>query len=130
MERSGKQQPKDDIDLLNICLSFRRDIRIVLERALELSTAVTEEQFLSELVGKCPGCGSDQTGDCEHVEGIRDFTLGLCAKCGYLWCLECGRPVAKGIACGHWEICRRCDEAGASGRCGTNFIECAKLNGV
>jgi hypothetical protein len=61
---------REDPDLYRICLSFRRDIRIMLKRTLELSSAVTHEQFLSELIGICPRCRNRQTKDCEHVEGI------------------------------------------------------------
>jgi len=130
MNNSESRHSKDNSDLYNICLSFRRDIRIVLKRALELSTAVTEEQFLSELIGECPHCGSGQTKDCQHVEGIEDFTVGLCVKCGYLWCIECGKSLAKNTNCTHWEICRKCDAAGMSGLCGSDPMRCAKLNGA
>lgn len=128
MNDSGSPGREDSADLFSICLSFRHDIRIMLKRALELSTAVTEEQFLSELIGKCARCGSGQTRDCEHVEGIEDFTVGLCVKCGYLWCIECGKPLLKDTNCSHWEICRKCDTAEMSGFCGTDLMKCAKLN--
>jgi hypothetical protein len=130
MSDSGRPQGKDNTDLYDICLSFRRDMRIMLKRALELSTAVTEEQFLSELVGGCPRCGSVHTKDCEHVEGIEDFTVGLCLKCGYLWCIECGKPLVKNANCNHWEICRKCNTVEVSGFCSTDLVDCAKLRGA
>jgi len=128
MTDSGRPKRKEDTDLYSICLSFRQDVRIMLKRALQLSSAVTTEQFLSELIGVCPRCKDAQTKDCEHVEGIEDFTVGLCMKCGYLWCIECGRPMAKDTACGHWEICSKCDIAGMSGSCSADPTKCAKLD--
>jgi hypothetical protein len=128
MTHSGGPQGKDNTDLYGICLSFRRDIRMMLKKALQLSTAVTPEQFLSELVGLCPQCGSAQTKDCEHVEGIEDFTVGLCMKCGCLWCIECERPLVKDTTCSHWEICGKCDIAEMSGSCCADPTKCVKLN--
>jgi hypothetical protein len=130
MNDSESQHREEEPDLYGICLSFRRDIRIMLKRALELSSAVTHEQFLSELIGTCPRCGSSQTKDCEHVEGIKDFTVGLCTACGHLWCIECGKPLLKDAVCTHWEICRKCDLAEMSGFCSADLMKCAKLNGA
>jgi hypothetical protein len=126
----GSPQAEGGADLYDICLSFRQGIRIMLKRALELSPAVTEEQFLSELIGRCPRCGCLQTKDCEHVEEIEDFTVALCTECGYLWCVECGRPLLKDTGCSHWEICRKCGATGKAGFCDTDLTECKKLNGT
>lgn len=116
---------KENAELLRICAVFREDIKNELKTALEKSSAANGEQFLSELLtGKCPRCGSDQTKNCENVEEIEDFSVGLCVRCGYLWCSECGKSLAKDIRCNHWDICRKCDTAD---KCDIAFSECKRL---
>jgi len=115
----------DNIDLLRICASFREDIKKIMETALKKSAAINEEQFLSEvLTGICPRCGSNQTRDCENMEAIEDFSVGLCISCGYLWCSECGKPLGKDTRCNHWDICRICN---ATRECEMVLSECEKL---
>ncbi len=50
----------------------------------------TAEDFANRiLVGPCPRCHSDQTGNCENDPEINDILVGRCYECGQLWCTEC-----------------------------------------
>ncbi len=120
---------EDNDGILKIWASLPKDIQEALKKSVEESSAVTEEQFIAEImIGECPHCGSKNTKDCEEMEGIEDFTVGLCMNCGFLWCSECGRSLFQNIRCKHWEICDKCDEADEMGMCEVDPIECEKLN--
>lgn len=122
------KEMKDKDDILKISASLPEDIKEMLKKAVAKSSALTNEQFITEvIIGKCPQCGSNQTKNCEKVEGIEDFTVGLCMGCGYLWCSECGKQLVNNIHCNHWDICRKCDEVDESGFCGIDLMECKKL---
>ncbi|MEW6053632.1 MAG: hypothetical protein AB1552_07585 [Nitrospirota bacterium] len=121
----------ENIDLFNRYVSLPEDIKILLKKAREKSSAVSREQFLAEVMtGKCPECGSSETKNCEKAEGIEDFTVGLCVRCGFLWCSECGKPLSKTLHCIHWDICRKCEISDESGYCGNDLLECKKLRDV
>jgi hypothetical protein len=123
--RERELKMRDYAYLLEICASFRKEIRASLRTALAKSSAINEEQFLSEvLTGKCPRCGSDRTRNCEDMEPIGDFSVGLCVKCGYLWCSECGKPLRENTRCNHWDICGNCS---TEHECDTVVSECKKL---
>lgn len=67
----------------------------------------TREEFVSAvMVGPCPRCGSNKTGDDDDFRVLDldpgDVTVGVCAGCGYLWCLDCGAALEK-WPCPHWE---------------------------
>ena len=125
MSKKYNLDVRDNSDLLRICASFREDIKKMLETALKKSAAINEEQFLSEvLTGICPRCGSNQTKDCENMEAIKDFSVGLCIRCGYLWCSECGKPLVEDTHCNHWDICRKCN---TTHECNMVLSECEKL---
>ena len=117
---------KHEDDFGELWKALPKELQDELAKAVRESSAETPEDFVWELfVGECPRCGSKDTKDCEKVPGIEDITLGSCNKCGYLWCSECGRPVAKGSACEHWEICKTCSrKKDAFGDCGTLPWEC------
>jgi len=120
---------EDSKDFSEIWDSLPEEVQDTLKKAVEESNSVTEEQFLAEImIGECPKCNSNQTKDCEKVEGIEDFSVGLCMDCGYLWCSECDRPVEKNITCKHWEICDTCDQNDDIGFCGIDPVECEKIN--
>jgi len=120
---------EDNDEILRIWASLPKDIQETLKKAVDESSAVTEEQFIAEImIGECPKCGSKNTKDCEEIEGIEDLTVGLCMNCGFLWCSECGRPLVHGTSCKHWEICDECEEADEMGMCDIDPIECEKLN--
>lgn len=121
---------KDDEDFTELFKALPEDIQDELIKAVEESDATSPDDFISQVfVGECPECGSNNTGDCEEVPEIEDITLGLCNDCGHVWCTECGRAVAKGSVCEHWEICERCtkkkDEFGS---CGIPPWECKKIS--
>jgi hypothetical protein len=66
----------------------------------ELSEAVKHSSSAEEfanciMVGSCPSCGSDQTGDCDADPEINDLLVGRCFECGHLWCTECGTTLTK-----------------------------------
>lgn len=55
-----------------------------------LGKSGTAEEFADRiLVGDCPKCGSDQTGNCEHDPEIDNLLVGRCYACGQLFCTEC-----------------------------------------
>jgi hypothetical protein len=88
---------KDKDDFTKVWGTLPVDLQDELAKAMEESSAELPEELLNEIfVGECPECGSRGTRDCEEVPEVEDITLGLCNTCGYLWCTECGRPVAKG----------------------------------
>ncbi len=63
------------------------------------------EEFANRiLVGPCPNCGSEQTGDCEADPEINDLLVGRCYECGQLWCTECGNALTrKNLQCDCWD---------------------------
>lgn len=120
---------KDKDRFLKNSFSLPEDIKEMLRKVAKKSSSMTKEQFLAEvMIGKCPQCGSEQTKSCEDVDGIEDFTIGLCMICGYLWCSECGRKLVKNVQCNHWDVCRQCDERDESGCCDRDLMDCRKLN--
>jgi hypothetical protein len=119
---------EDNEEILKIWASLPKEVQDALRDAAEESSAVTDEQFIAEImIGECPQCGSKNTKDCEEIDGIEDFTVGLCMNCGFLWCSECGRPLVHSILCNHWAICDTCDETDELGMCDLDPMECKKL---
>lgn len=54
----------------------------------------TAEEFVNMLmVGNCPKCESEHTGDCEEDPELEDPCLARCYDCGCYWCTECGREL-------------------------------------
>jgi hypothetical protein len=100
---------KKEFDLIKEWILLPPDVQRELEKAIEESTAEDADEFAWEiLVGPCPKCGYPKTMDCEGIEGIDDPTVGLCKRCGFLWCTECGSALGASTDCGHWEICDSC----------------------
>ena len=74
-----------------------------------LAQSNTAEDFANHiLVGPCPRCGSDQTGNVEHDPDIDDISIGRCYECGQLWCCLCDKLLDPAAP-----FCRECDEAWA-----------------
>jgi len=121
---------KDKDDFTKAWEALPKDLQDELVKAIEESSAESPEELLNEIfVGECPECGSRDTRDCEEMAEVEDITLGLCNSCGYLWCTECGRPVEKGSACEHWEICDKCNRRkNKFGDCGIPTWECEKVS--
>jgi hypothetical protein len=65
----------------------------------------TAEEFVNRImVGECPKCGSDETGDCDQDPEIENILVGRCFACGQLWCTECDRLLDKeNPDCPCWE---------------------------
>lgn len=57
------------------------------QMALECETG---EDFVNRLmVGECPKCESDNTGNCENDPEIDDPCIGRCFDCSQLFCCDC-----------------------------------------
>ncbi len=121
---------KREDDFGKLWRTLPKELQDELSRAVRESSAGTPEDSAWEIfVGECPQCGSKDTRDCEQTGEIGDSTLGFCNRCAYLWCTECGRPVVKGSACEHREICKRCSrKKDRTGRCGMLPWECEKVS--
>ncbi len=67
--------------------------------------SASAEEFANRImVGPCPSCGSDQTGDCEADPEINGLLVGRCYECGQLWCTECGNALTrKNPQCDCWD---------------------------
>jgi hypothetical protein len=74
-----------------------------LQKAVEESS--TAEEFVNRImVGECPKCGSEDTGDCDQDPDIENILVGRCFACGQLWCTECDRLLEKdNPTCPCWE---------------------------
>jgi hypothetical protein len=100
---------KRQIDFMKEWVLLSPDIQRELRKAIEKPTAKNAGEFEWEiLVGPCPKCGNQKTMDCEGIEGIDDPTVGLCKRCGFLWCTECGSALGASVNCDHWEVCGSC----------------------
>jgi hypothetical protein len=79
------------------------------EALAQLGEAIREsssaEEFANRImVGSCPSCGSDQTGDCDADPEINELLVGRCFECGHLWCTECGKAIARvRLHCDCWD---------------------------
>lgn len=52
--------------------------------------SISAEDFVNQImVGDCPKCGSESTGDCEADPDIEHIGIGRCFECGQLWCPFC-----------------------------------------
>jgi hypothetical protein len=120
---------RDEDRFMELWKALPKELQDELAKAVEKSSAASPEEFAWEIfVGPCPRCGSKETRDCEGVAGIEDINIGLCNKCGHLWCTECRRPAVIGTPCGHWETCERClVEKGRPGDCGIPAADCPSV---
>ncbi len=67
---------------------------VLAELGEAMSQSASAVEFANRiLVGPCPSCGSDQTGDCEADPEIHQILVGRCDECGELWCTECGNAL-------------------------------------
>ncbi len=80
---------------------------VLAELSKAMSESASAEEFANRiLVGPCPSCGCDQTGDCEGDPEIGELLVGRCYECGHLWCTECGSALTRKSF-----HCACCDEA-------------------
>ncbi|MFW6170418.1 MAG: hypothetical protein ACODAD_08010 [Planctomycetota bacterium] len=86
--------------------SMDPEIRSEILRVFESSKS--GEEFVNRImVGECPKCGSDKTGDCENDPDIEDLTMGRCFACGHVWCTICDTPYTS-----DQDGCQVCQELG------------------
>ncbi len=125
----NKKKMRDEDSFTELWKHLPKELQDELAEAVEKSSARSPEEFAWQIfVGPCPRCGSRETQDCEGVAGIADISLGLCNRCGHLWCTECGRPAVVGTPCEHWEICESClEEKGRPHDCGISTAACPKI---
>lgn len=64
------------------------DVIAQLQAAFDSSE--TGEEFVNMvMIGPCPKCGGEKTGDCENDPEIEDPCIGRCFDCGQHWCADC-----------------------------------------
>ena len=79
------------------------------ELLAELGAAIGESESALEfanriMVGACPSCGSEQTGDFDADPEINELLVGRCYECGHLWCTECGNALTRqSLHCKCWD---------------------------
>jgi hypothetical protein len=70
------------------------DLRAQLNEAMTESASALE--FANRImVGRCPNCGSEQTGDCDADPEINEILVDRCYECGQLWCGQCGNALTR-----------------------------------
>jgi hypothetical protein len=70
-----------------------------------LQESETGEEFVNRImIGPCPKCGSDETGDCEKDPEIGELLVARCYRCRQLWCTECLKLLTpQSPACECWD---------------------------
>ena len=69
---------------------------ILAELGEAMSESASAEEFANRImVGPCPSCASEQTGDCDTDPEIANLLVGRCYECGHLWCTECGNTLTQ-----------------------------------
>ena len=86
--------PEEGAAVMDILATLTPDVLAELGEAMRESESA--EEFANRImVGSCPSCGSDQTGDCDADPEINDLLVGRCYECGQLWCTECGKALTE-----------------------------------
>ena len=61
MSKYRQSHTQDNLDLLAMVNALRADIRRMIEKAIEQTSPINEEQFLAQVMtGNCPRCASNQ----------------------------------------------------------------------
>jgi len=69
---------------------------VLAELGEAMSKSATAEDFANLImVGPCPSCGSQQTGECDADPEINELLVGRCYECGQMWCTECGNKLTR-----------------------------------
>ena len=69
---------------------------VLAELGKAMSESSSAEEFANRImVGPCPSCGSEHTGDCDADPEINELLVGRCYECGQLWCTECGNALTR-----------------------------------
>ena len=78
---------------------------VLAELGEAMRDSASAEEFANRImVGPCPSCGSEQTGDCEADPEINELLVGRCYECGHLWCTECGNSLTRDhLHCHCWD---------------------------
>ncbi len=78
---------------------------VLAELGEAMSKSATAEDFANLImVGACPSCESEQTGDCDADPEINELLVGRCYECGQLWCTECGNTLTRtNLHCDCWD---------------------------
>jgi hypothetical protein len=78
---------------------------VLAELGNAMSDSGTAEEFANRiLLGSCPSCGSEQTGDCGADPEINELLVGRCYEWGHLWCTECGKTLTRDkVYCTCWD---------------------------
>jgi hypothetical protein len=100
---SQAPKPEEEKAVLEMLQQMPPDALAEMQKLLASSTSA--EDFANRImVGSCPKCGSDETGDCEEDPEIDNLLVGRCYECGQLWCTECDKPLeGKAPKCPCWD---------------------------
>jgi hypothetical protein len=85
---------EEEAAVMELLEQMPQDVLAELGKAMGESS--TAEEFANLImVGPCPKCGGEETGDCEEDPEINDLLVGRCYECGQLWCTECGKELTR-----------------------------------
>ena len=78
---------------------------VLAELGEAMSKCDSAEEFANLImVGPCPSCGSEKTGDCDADPEINELLIGRCYECGHVWCTECGNALTRErLYCDCWD---------------------------
>jgi hypothetical protein len=78
---------------------------VLAELGEEMRVSASALEFANRiLVGPCPSCGSERTGDCDADPELNEILAGRCYECGHLWCTECGNALRREcLYCDCWD---------------------------
>lgn len=89
-EAPVEEEPTEEEKAAVMAALDEMDPAILGEFARVLAASSSGEDFVNQImIGPCPKCDSDSTGDCENDPEIEDPCIGRCAECGQLWCCDC-----------------------------------------
>ncbi len=97
-----------DVEEMELAREFldEMDPALMSELRKVFETSETGEEFVNRImIGECPKCGSNETGNCEHDPDVEDVNMGRCFACGHIWCTGCDSPYVPGQ-----ETCKVCAE--------------------
>jgi hypothetical protein len=95
--------PEEEAAVIELLARMPPDVLAELGEAM--SESASAQEFANRImVGPCPSCGSEQTGDCEADPEINELLVGRCYECGQLWCTECGEALTRqSLHCDCWD---------------------------
>jgi hypothetical protein len=69
---------------------------ILAELGEAMSKSSSAEDFANFImVGPCPTCRSEKTGDYDADPEINELLIGRCYECGQLCCTKCGKKLRR-----------------------------------